>query len=351
MPCRGRNNVTAKDDMLSFGAAAAPSQLQSEAQASAQPPAQARLSLFDLAEAAATLSTASRQALPAPTKSTPTKGKSPHGKDVQQSAPAVPKGQRSARKSKGGSSSPGAEGTPAAAAASAAAGAASSDGMQTRGRATRRPSVEKQPSGRSALPSKPTAKADKASKAQKHLPQPSTAHIAGAATQDVSPAVSKPEDIAQTLAPVPSTSDAAVVASKEVGPSTAAPAALPQPASNAGKLPHAETAFEVNGHTNYEPGHSLSFVKGQAGSSLQAALTAPPAVSAFQEAEGKPNKQKRRHKEGDGEGNGSQPASQAQAFTAAAGGKAIGQQDRPSQQTKSLGPSAGAALAGAAIPC
>lgn len=209
MPCRGRNNVTAKDDMLSFGAAAAPSQLQSEAQASAQPPAQARLSLFDLAEAAATLSTASRQALPAPTQSTPTKGKSPHGKDVQQSAPAVPKGQRSARKSKGGSSSPDAEGTPAAAAASAAPGAASSDGMQTRGRATRRPSVEKQPSGRSALPSKPKGQADKASKAQRQLPYPSTAQTASAATQDVSPAVSKPEDIAQTLAPVPGTSDAA----------------------------------------------------------------------------------------------------------------------------------------------
>ena len=285
MLCRGRNNVTAKDDMLSFGPAAAPPQAQSGAPVSAHPPAQARLSLFDLAEAAATLSTASRQASPAPTKSTPTKGKSPHGKDVQQSAPAVPKGQRSARKSKGGSSSPDAEATPAAASASAAAMAASSDGMQTRGRATRRPSIEKQPSGRSALPSKPKTKADKASKAQKQFPQPSTAHTASAATQDASPAVSKPEDIAQTLAPVPSTSDAA-----------------------------------------------------------------PTAVSASHEAEGKPKKQQSKHKEKVGDG--SQPAIQAQPLTAAAAdGKAIGQQDSPSQQTNSLEPSAEAALAGAAAPC
>lgn len=290
MPCRGRNNVNAKDDMLSFGAAAAPSQAQSGAPASAQLPSQARLSLFDLAEAAATLSTASRQALPAPMKSAPTKGKAlaANGKDVQQSAPAVPKGQRSARKSKGGSTSPDAEGTPAAAGASAAPAAASSDGMQTRGRATRRPSVEKQPSGRAALPSKPKANADKASKTQMPLPQPGTAHTASAATQDVSPAVSRPEDSAQTLAPVPSTS-----------------------------------------------------------------VAAPSAVSALQEAEGKPKKQKRKHKEEDGEG--SRPASQAQALTAAAAdGKATsttGQQDSPSQQTKSFGPSAEAVLAGAALPC
>lgn len=289
MPCRGRNNVTAKDDMLSFGAAAAPSQAQSEDQDSAQPPAQARLSLFDLAEAAATLSTASGQALPAPTKSMPTKGKSQaaHSKHVQQSAPAVPKGQRSARKSKGGSSSPPAEANSAAAGASAAPAAASSDGMQTRGRATRRPSVEKQPSGRAALPSKSKAKADKTSKAQRPMPQPSTAHTASAATQHVSPAVSRPEDIAQTFAPVPSTSDAA-----------------------------------------------------------------PSAVAASQEAEGKPKKQQSKHKETVGDS--SRPASQAQGLTAAAAdGKAtstIGQQESLSQQTKSLGPSAATALAGAASP-
>ena len=343
--CRGRSNVTAKDDMLSMGGAPAPPQAQTVAQASAEPPAQARLSLFDLAEAAATLSTAS----PAPPNSKPTKGRAQAANDrgANQSAPAVPKGPRSVRKSKGQSSSPDAEGSAAAAGVSANHAAAASDGMQTRGLATRRPSVEKQPSERSPLPSKPKAKANKVSKAQRQLPQPSIAHTASNATQDATPAVSKPQGPAQALTALPSTGD--LSEPKEEVPSTAAPGPLAQLASKSGKLSHPGQAPEVTEHTISEPGLSLG--EGLAASPSQEAA----AVSTSQAAVEKPKKKKRELQEE--HGNSSQPASHAQALAAAAaaaaGGKAVpaaGKQHSPNQQTNSVEQSTAEAATGVVAP-
>lgn len=332
---------------MSLGGVLAPPQAQIIAGGSAEPPAQARLSLFDLAEAAATLSTASRQASQAPPNSKPTKGKAQAANDTfaNQSAPAVPKRPRSVRRSKGESSSPDAE----AAGVSAVPAAASSDGMQTRGLATRRPSMEKQPSGRSALPSKPKAKADKASKAQAQLSEPSTAQTASAATQNASPVGSKSEDASQPLAAVPSTSDIGVPGPKEEVPSTAAPAALALPVSRSRKLPHPGKAPKVTNHTISEPGQSLSLTEGLVdGPSAAEPLAAP----ASQAAEEKPKKHKRLRKEKDS--NSSQPASHAQALAAtAAGGKAVPaveEQHSLSQQANSIVPSAEEPLAGAVAP-
>ena len=332
--------------MLSLGGALAP-QAQTVAQGSAEPPAQARLSLFDLAEAAATLSTASRQASRATPNSKPSKGKAQAANDTfaNQSAPAVPKGPRSVRKSKGDSSSPDAE----AAGVNAVPAAASSDGMQTRGLANRRPSVEKQPSGRSALPSKPKANADKTSKAQKQMSQPSIAHTASAATQNASPAGSKSADAAQALAAMPSTSGAGVPGLKEEVSSTPA---LVQPVSSSRKLLPPEKAPKVTEHSIPEPGQSLSLAESLAGGPSQEPAVEATAAPASQAAEGKPKKHKRTRKEKDS--NSSQPASHAHALAAtAAGGKAVpaaGKQHSQIQQTNSTVPSPAEALAGAVAP-
>lgn len=340
--------------MLSLGGASALPQAQTVAQASAEPPAQAKLSLFDLAEAAATLSSASRHASPARPHSKLRKGKAQAAnyRVANQSAPAIPKRPRSVRKSKGESSSPDAEGGAAAAGVTANFAAASSDGMQTRGLATRRPSVEKQPSARSAPPSKPKAKADKANKAQRQSSQPSTALPASAATQNATSAGNPPGDAAQALAAMPNASDAGNPGLKEDILSAAAPVALAQPVSRSRKLSHPGNPPEVTEHIISEPGQSLALAEGLAGGPLQEAAAEPSAAPASQAAERKPKKHKRVPKEKGGDS--SQPASHVDALaaTAAAGKDApvVGEQHSPSQQANSTVPSAAEALGGAAAP-
>ena len=223
---RGRNNVISNDNLLSLrksvplqpGSGPSPGL---SAQAPAQPPAQSRLSLFDLAEAAAALSNASPQSSPAPSNRKPTKGKAV----AKPKAVPVSKGPCSVRNRKTDSSSPDAHTDSAAAApaSAAASSAAPSAGMQTRGLATRRQSIDRPRGGLAALPLRPKPRAIKA---PEKLPEPSMddqAPSANAAEQDVDTAAVKPGSFAQDLSVGPSNGDANAPGPSEDVPSSSGP--------------------------------------------------------------------------------------------------------------------------------
>ena len=187
--------------------------------APAQPPAQARLSLFDLAEAAAALSNTSPQSSPAPPKRKSAKARAV----ANPSAVPVTKGPRSVRNRKPDSSSPDAATDPATAAAATVSAAAPPNGMQTRGLATRRQSIDRPRGGTAALPPRPKPRSIKS---PKELPEPSMDDkppSASAAEQELDTPADKPASFAQGLSVVPSNSDATAPGPTEDVPSTSGP--------------------------------------------------------------------------------------------------------------------------------